>query len=494
MKKIIQILVFIASLCFLALLFPATGNAQNNFWSTAQALTDSASDNLNGTLIEFGSKHLLFWERKTDSATSEICMRDIYSLPFSAEQVVLALPATKLTNPVILNTDYTWNSPAFYLFYQTNEGNDTDIKYIKYYKNGTFSAPYSFATDVGDDINLHVYNNYPGLVSWENSGKLLLSLWNYSTETFSSPILVDSGGASSPVFYNVGYNMAWLKHGENISYLKFVELGYQGDTIQIQQRDSVQIDAEVARLNCNHTGMFFPFGWHLAFQKRAFGSDKWGLCYAEMEQTPPQLTDYKSANYNYESPVIWDILIYVKDLGYSNYAFVSDSLGNREVFATPNWFGKFPSDVENISDYSGDDRNPSVFSTSFFAGTYYIRTQLLWESFRNGHWTIYRSFYDIIPGSTGQSLNADNMVISPNPFKDQVSLRSNSSFPADQVNIMNLSGQCIRVLEVQPSADGWSGTTWDGNDMHGNKMPAGAYVACFFSKSGNTSKLIMKSN
>jgi hypothetical protein len=488
MKTITHFMLTFAYTCLTVFIFPLGGNTQNLYWPPAQALTDSTFDNLNPAIIQVEYQDLMFWDRYVDSATSEICMQNIYSLPFPAELVVVSQPGVKLTNPILFSTQYITGSSFYYLFYQTNESGGIDIKYIKCFLDGTFSTPNTFSDEPGDDINLHVDDN-TGLVSWENGGKIMISLWNSATETFCTPLVADSGGAYSPACSGDGYKITWLKRNGSGSYLKFADLTYGANTIQIQNTDSLEIVGDAEKLTTN-SKMFFSTGSSFAFQKRANGSAKWGLCFFNLEQIPPVITEYQSANYNYTSPITWEIMIPVKGMENLHVAFVSDSLGNPEVIATAYMFPSFPEYMENVSNYSGIDQNPSVYFS--FHGMY-LRTYLLWESLRNGHWTICRTYVDELWGGIEQSTSAENLIIAPNPFKDEVSMIFKSSLPNDRIKIMNMRGQCERILKFQPDANGSAAVIWDGNNKLGRKVPAGTYVILFSSGTGVSGRAIVKS-
>jgi hypothetical protein len=485
MKTITQFLTVCAFAVSEAFLFPLGVNAQTPYWPPALAITDSVVDNLNPLVIQSDNEDLMFWERHVDADNSVICMKDIYALPYPEAQVVLSQPMTALTHPVVFNTSYF--QPGFFLFYETNEAGNQDIKYIKRNPDGTFAAPATLVAANGDDVNL-VASNW-GRVTWENGGKVMLSGFLSDSGIFVAPFLVDSGEAYSPAFYNDGYNIAWLKHDGLSTYLKFADINYVDGTFQILNPDSVEIAGDAEQLTTSSI-MMFGYNQKLTFQKRVYGSDKWGLCFVDFIQTPPAMTDYMSANYNYTSPVAWEVLIPVKSTENLNVAFVSDSLGNPEIIASAYIFPSFPEYLENVSNYTGVDQNPSVFFTMHGL---YLRTYLLWESFRNGHWTICSTYVDEMWGGTGESPMANTVGISPNPFKDQVSLRIKSVSAQDNFTIMNMQGQCINTLKALPGTEGWSTAIWDGRDMWGNKVPPGSYIVVYSTSEGVAGKIIMKS-
>ena len=101
MKTAANCLTTIAFLCFVVFLFPSTVNAQNEYWPKAQAITDSTMDNLNPVIFQVENQDLMFWQRTVDASTTEICMQNIYSIPFPAVEVLLSQPGIRLTNPII---------------------------------------------------------------------------------------------------------------------------------------------------------------------------------------------------------------------------------------------------------------------------------------------------------------------------------------------------------------------------------------------------------
>jgi hypothetical protein len=477
----------VLSACF-SLQIPLRGSAQIGPWSAKQALTDSGFTSMNSVIFQAENKDLLFWEREGNPGVSEIWMRDIRPFPLTDEQLVLSQPNVALTHPVVMKTDYGLALPYFYLFYQTSESNSTDIKYIKYYKDGTFSAPFNFSSLPGNDVNLHIRNEYHPSLTWENGDKVLVAFWDYLTETFSSPIVLDSDIAYSPACFELNYNykIGWLKRNGNDTYLKYAGFDYQTDTVKVTGIDSVYIDGDADLL----TGSNFEF-WGdvvLAFQKRPAGSDKWGISMMDFGQSPPEISDIHSPNHNYTEPVIWPLIIFAKGFDNTNIAFTSDSLVNPEIFSTSNTYGML---FSNLSGYAGQDRKANVYFT--FPGGNLLRTQLTWESSRNGHWTVFRSYFDVTMDGIDETSGGNGINISPNPFSSYVSLSIKNILPGETIRILNINGQCVRYLRAKSNDDGTCNTLWDGNDMYGNKLPNGTYIVCIQTNDGFAGKLIVKS-
>jgi hypothetical protein len=484
MKTISTYLIGCACVCMMAFISPLGGNAQDPFWPAAMAVTDSATDNLNAVVVQSDYEDLMFWERHVDADNSVICMKDLYAIPLPEAEVLLSQPMTKLTHPVMFNTSYF--EPGFFLFYETNEAGNQDIKYIKRNPDGTFAEPATLVAADGDDVNLTADNW--GRVAWENGGKVMLAGYSYAADAFTTPMVVDDGEAYSPIFYNDGYQLAWLKRDGLNAYLKFADINYTVDGFQILNRDSVAIDGEAEQLNGSKM-LMYGYTNSLSFQKKAAGQDRWSLVFADMQEVPPVLSGYQSASFNDTSPVTWEVPILVKNLINLHAAFVSDSLGNPEIIASAYMFPSFPEYLENVSDYAGIDQHPNVF---FALHGLYMRTYLIWESFRNGHWTLCNTFSDEIWGGTGESPEANTVLISPNPFKEQVKLQIRSAALQDDIRILNMQGLCINTLKALPGTEGWSTANWDGRDMRGNKVPAGSYIVVYPKGAGLAGKVIVK--
>jgi hypothetical protein len=282
--------------------------------------------------------------------------------------------------------------------------------------------------------------------------------------------------------------MAWFKRDGLMSYLKFADIEYAVDGFHLLNLDSLAIDGDAEQLTAGKIFMY-ENGNSLTFQKKATGSDKWGLCFVDMQQVPPIITGYQSANFNSTSPETWEVMIPVKIFMNLQAVFVSDSLGNPEIIASAYMFSSFPEYLENVSDYAGDDQNPGVF---FSMHGLWLRSYLIWESFRNGHWTLCNTYTEMYWGGIEESQAANTMVISPNPFKDQVSLRIKSTATQDDIRILNMQGLCINTLKALPGAEGWSTANWDGRDMRGNKVPAGSYIVVYPTGTGVGGKVIVR--
>jgi hypothetical protein len=167
-------------------------------------------------------------------------------------------------------------------------------------------------------------------------------------------------------------------------------------------------------------------------------------------------------------------------------AYVSDSLTQNEIYAE---IPVLSAGVENISQWAGDDRNPSFFVT--FPASYLIRVNLFWESEREGFSTIYGTHYDYLFGNTTEVHKSGSLSAIPSPFEKETTILFQSA-DNNQVRIMDLQGRGIKTLSAKQDLKGWFKTTWDGTNDHGNTVPSGCYIVITNTGNSSQSMIIIK--
>lgn len=93
---------------------------------------------------------------------------------------------------------------------------------------------------------------------------------------------------------------------------------------------------------------------------------------------------------------------------------------------------------------------------------------------------------DVFTGS--QALN-----IYPNPFTDltTITFRTTESSPV-QLNVYNLKGMLLRVIDYMPGSSGEQSLQWDGTDNARKQLPAGTYMLQLRSAQGTVSGQVIK--
>lgn len=430
-------------------------------WLPAIAVTDSTMQNRNGCVFKIANEHILIWERDINDSTTEICSR-VIDPDLGEVKIVASQLGIRNSHPTIFQTD-SWSSDCL-LVYQTNKDEssknthstaDEDLMFMNYNPDGSFSQAYSLSFLDGDDTHLTCkQDNYT--VAWENSGKILGSAYDPLLNTFSTPYTIEPSGANSPKFGQQG--LSYLIPEGNTTKVKTVWPTFSLGQWSV---DIVSDDAFAgicSELNCNNNFM----GTSLCMQ-------------STIAPNPSSLYLFEpgygfslhfTSNYNLFEPTIHNVSIVVKS-GFTILGFVSDSLGQKEIFCD-NFYGQ----LNNISNFSGEDRNPEFYTTYFFPSI--IRINLVYESIRNGFSTLYYSHYDYLEGAINEKNSTKEIRFTPSPFQSQTSIE----LPAGNnylIHIFNINGQKIRNLSSSLNSEGMHWTTWDGKTDEGFNVPSGVY-------------------
>jgi len=450
-------------------IIPFLAKAQENQWMPNTPMTDSSHFNRNACMSPY-DQNILFWDQELNSITTQLCYKDISS-PGNPMHVALSQPGVKLTNPKILD--------GFTVFYQTNEGNDIDLKYFFFNPNGTITDPVFLSALPGDDVNLSTGG--AGMVAWENSGKIWISQYQFQYNDFSVPVAIDSIGVNSPVF-TANNNLTYLKHNGDSTYVISVYPTFNQGVWVIYSVNTKSFSGYGSALTT-----YNPWaGSNLCMQNQV-GSDPSGLVI--IDGLTSGIEYINSPIYNYTQPAICDYMIGVKSNTYF-LAYVSDSLTQNEVFARVSFFGE--NDVKNISQWAGDDRNPQFFVT--FPQIYIVRVYLLWESEREGFSTIYRSYYDYFFGATAESPKTQSLSVSPCPFTNETTIRLHVSGENGEtkIRILDLQGREVKTLIAEKGSDGWQNAVWDGTNNNGSVVSSGSYLVISSSGGKTQSRIIIK--
>ena len=452
--------------------------AQYNEWIPGKALTDSSHNNRNACLYGRFDESILFWDQELNSATTQLCYKNLNSAS-SDVQIALYKPGVKFTNPKIFDLNLFSNSSDIKIVYQTNEGNDIDLKYFTYKLDGTISESLLLASLPGDDINLSSGNS--DMVAWENSGKIYVSQYHYESKSFSEPFVIDSAGAFSPVFMSNNY-LNYLKPNGDSTTVFSVHIYNTSGSWGVNGATSKSFIGKGSRLSSN--GSLFGGGFS-AIMENKVGSNP-----SELVAFNYWLSDIKYQNsptFNLTQPVIEEYMMHVKSISPHFLAYVSDSLTQNEIFVnTP--FGYYPEPL-NISQWHGNDQNPKFFVTVHRPEA--IRVNLFWESERQGFYTIYNSHYDYLFGSVDEIPNAESIIAKPCSFDQQTTIQFQAPGKIS-VRILDLQGKEVKKLLPQMDAGGWQNAVWDGTTNYGNSVTSGSYIIVAGTGNKTQSSIIIK--
>ncbi|NVO20048.1 MAG: hypothetical protein HXX13_10130 [Bacteroidetes bacterium] len=490
MKKAGYLFCKVSVAFLLILIFNSTpAKCQFYMWNPQKALTDSAADNINPTIaFYYGSDNLehsiLFWERSTDLTSTSIWYKCLDGGNPQEPTELIASPGVHFTNPkvVVLSNSIPAADSSFMLFFESDVNGDKDLYSMKYYNNGSFTAPQLFSGLPGDDKNLTLVWGYSIFAVWENQGRILKSDWDYMQNSFSAPEIMSTEGSHDPTGSEM--NIYWIKDtlsGSKVVYLKREYIS--GNWIYTGPYD---LENEGTNSNLEACKGFFMFGSqdYTVWQNTQSLSPT-QIRFAFNNSPIHEVLDLGSPNFNYSSPDVMDFPMIIKMPTF--LAFVTDSLGNDEVMVNSGYsFGL--DNPTNLSNYEGPDRNPQFFGT---VSAYIFQANLLWESLRDGHWTIFYSHYDMTIGLQND-LSGKSLEISPNPSSEvsHISLPANSRGSLNIYNSFQILVKSIRIPGNGIEAIKEIG--WDGMDDQGNKVPAGAYIIRYVSDNGAVSAKLIR--
>jgi hypothetical protein len=445
-------------------------------WAAIKPVTDSSHFNRNGFITGIFSNGTLFWDQQVDETTTRLCFKDIDD-SFAETKILIEQTGVHFRHPVVKELSAGASNADLVVFFQTNEGDDIDLKYIIYKPDGTQSDPVFLSMLAGDDIHLSS-EPYSNVIVWENNSKIYASIFKPITGTFSQPACIEPNGGYSPVIANdvVSYLISNIDSTYMISKRIFE---FQGNWI-VTDSSSTSFKGTCSGLNMGSQ----LFGINKCMQHDSPG-EKSGIIISDGWNT----NYLRSEDYNYTAPTVCDYMIGVKNNTNYFLAYISDSLAQDEIFAEdPVGFNP---GVQNISQWPGEDRNPQLFES--FPDSYFIRVHLLWESERQGYSTIYYSYFDYIFGGTAENPKSDNFItVAPCPFDQETVISFQSSRNAD-VTIFDLQGRKVRSLSTQSNNNsGLQKATWDGTNQQGSTVKAGSYIVVVNSDNETHNTIVIK--
>ena len=458
---------------FLVALFPFVTMAQFDVWFPKMAVTDSAHENKNASIIGQYNQNLMFWDQQLNDSTTQLCYKNIIGSTAAEQQVALYQAGVNLTHPKIINLSNGTQLSDYIVIYQTDEGNDIDLKAIVYQQNGSFSSPIEVASLPGDDLNASV--NESGMVAWENGGKVWVSHL-LTGNLFSVPFAIDSLGSYSPVFSS---NMiSYLKTIGDSSQVVSEELNYNQGVWEVYSKTTQSFIGTVSNLSYSGSN----YGRNIKCMQNKIGTKPSELILLDEWNT--EITTINSPVFNFSQPAIADYMMAVKSPWDYILAYVSDSLGQNEIFVQDPF-----NLITNISQWPGDDIHPSLSES--FPDSYIIRVHLLWESMHSGFSTIYYSHYDYLFGGTKENPGTTNIQVEPCPFHKETTIKVQLP-ESSSIQVFNLQGNKVKTLKPQNDSEGWSKAIWDGTDSRGSEVAAGNYLILASYKNTSQSRIVIK--
>lgn len=445
-----------------------------NQWSPIKAVSDSSHHNRNAYLKGNYPELMLFWDQQIDATTTRLCYK-LLEDPLAETKVLIEQVGVHLRYPKVATLSMGDPMSDYIVFYETNEGGNTDLNYIICKPDGTQSIPHILSDLEGNDINLTL-DNSSLKVTWENTNKLYACEYLPLTNNFNQPVCIEQNGGYSPTFSFD--EISYLQSANDSTCMISKRMFFSQGNVVITDSSETTFAGQCSGLNsCS------PYwGINKCMQQDITGEKSGIIVFDEWMGS----SSIQSELYNLTDPVVSDYMIGVK--GYMYFiSYVTDELTQHEIVAGINQFGA--NDVHNISQWPGDDKNPSFFVS--FPASYLIRVHLLWESDRQGYSTIYTSYYDYLFGGTDELVKTEILRVNPCPFEQEVTIEFQSTEKTG-IRIIDLQGIEIKTLTTTKKESGVQQAVWDGTNHQGKKVPAGSYLVVAGSGNLIKSKIIIK--
>lgn len=448
-------------------------------WTEPASLTDSLSNNCNPDIkriYENGQEKLFMaWEKSFDSLSTAIYMKDIAGS--NTEIEVLSNPGIHYTHPKIFSFNYYGSTydTLFYLFYQTNQLGNQDIKYLIYTSDGNFSEPQEFFNSNGDEHAFDCNSNYE--IVWLSDEELFYTRYNSSIFGFDTPVGIDNAGCFNPKIDLNNY-IFWEKKEDSESHI------YKST----KQGLNLWSDPE----------LIYDSGYAANLNKDAmeFGLMTWGALIDSVWKVLVCITWYDDiTEYDFESneeidPAITQWVLGVKSTGdyWECYVtFPHEENGFDEIYVNPDPGANFI----NLSNSGTQNRNPNTFyGEDATYDCFYVYD--VWESWQNDHWQLFHSKIMMCIGGVGEhELNNHYIQVSPNPFSDELKISYKLKHKSNvRVDILDLNGKLISSLIDENQNKGEHSIAWKSNQ----NISPGIYIIRLQNNDQIYNRKIIKSN
>lgn len=410
-------------------------------WSDIEQLTNSDCDNQNLDLISVFSSgtdiSYIAWEQSVDDFTTKIVFSNLNS--DITPQTVLFESGVHFKSPKFSKCyeNTSGKTSLFYLFYETNKNGNTDIYYLKYYEDGTFSEPIPFFNTEDNENSLNGSVIYWPQIVWESNGSIFHS--EYFSTDWASPQLIDGADCYTPDISSTDFIVAYLKNIDDSLKVYYAEQNdYTNYNVLFDEGTSSNLSF------CKGNYCTQCLTWQnltdsisqVYFNDFDLGEDK-------IEEFP-NLNKYQPTVYDLPPPMSKNTSYDMMPL----MAFVLDTAGYHQIYANDDcheFHGFY-----NVAVDSTMNRNPQLFEGKPCSEG--VDVILIWESLQDGHWQLQmRSNSQWIPADIEDLCYSKTKKYKlfqnyPNPFNPKTKIEYFLPKTAYvRIEIYNTLGQLISI-------------------------------------------------
>ena len=443
-------------------------------WTDPDSLTDSVSNNINAFLYydhgSGGEFVYMVWEKSYDSVSTSIYFKDL--LLSSPAMEVLSDSGIHYKNPKIIYAKYGLTADSvFYLIYETDQNGNSDIYYITYLNDGTFSNPTPLLITDSNESQLAVVTQSEwwdqsayvanSIAYIRNDSLYVMNLFKEGTTVFwGQEELIDFPNCSKPVFNESG-------NGNELKYLKSNGIdkhifAASCDSYGNWYAPTVVYDSTDCR-NLSHILHTGDFIWS------TYLDTSWLIMQEDWQGNFSTLLLSDSIPLD---PTAVTMAIGVETSYWDNWV-ASPYLDNdvTEIFMNE-WPGS--NYFINFSNLGTNNRNPNTFTGEHDGSGYYCwYDYLVWESYRNDHWQIWYSKVHQCAGNIGEEKGEEAFIsIHPNPFIQETTLKFTLDTRSNVIaDVYDNRGAHIASISNRAFDQGKHQLRWDGSGL-----AAGVYI------------------
>ena len=401
--------------------------------------TDAISTNPSTIVLEAQNKVLMFYEKRNSEADhSEIWVRDIENMT-EALSIYNGNDIDYL-NPRAIRLTESQQPSQLILFYTTYDGNEYNVKYVKWDTELNFEEPEIFATTTNDP---KVRIQYQGTIAWVDGESLKatsISL-NEGDISFEDIEIIDNG-----VFKDIRLVLGINNHPQ-IYYVKSGDVDYLFKNTKAYSGWGTPIELDSGIItNLSTCNMEAPFPMEDSFAvwnngDIAYANDNNNEAipqYFTQSSTLLDSTIFHATAFSYYIPV--------KEKYFPDYflIIVSDYTGQDDIYLTENPLTPDQALSNDLYSHGNISLHTGLSGSGYWTYTF---CEIIWETYIDDKTVLYHTHFqwDFASEITENTkLDAFKLQLTPNPISTHTNISFTTKNNSDiQLFIYTTKGESI---------------------------------------------------
>ncbi|NOY48941.1 MAG: T9SS type A sorting domain-containing protein [Chlorobi bacterium] len=421
-------------------------------WSDEQIITDTVNNYSSPFVYPFWSEAWMFYQ-KNDVNSSIMKM----NLTLGNDTVgILKTNGVNYLKPMfkgVFHPNYLG-----YLFYISDQSGFKNIYASKYYDNDSLGEQVRINTG-SPQLNISDYVLSDELISFTTDSSVYVAeLKFYMDSVYTERIrLLDTNAFNIVVRYD---QACWQKNESSGSHLYMADYKYNADTADKVWTDAYYLDSVGNSNDLSISNAVFGWGengfiWINDNEIKVLnGNSNYYHIYSVSNFGKPDIREVSMVN--------WDIAVR-EPYSLPHYtAFTIGEGSNSGIFCSMGEYGW--EDSANISNNNHKDSNPKLFFGESVDGwgteAYYV--YCIWQSEINGHIALSSSKAVAFIGSSIEEKHSIDkyMKVSPNPFRNKLSIKVNSREEKAELIITDMQANILFYYPDIQTNNNWDEIIW----------------------------------